>query len=400
MSAWVVEQFWKYQLPQVGHTEPAVRHALIAVSTTHEAMELFCAAAIQDPGLSFRPEDIERKNYAYHHYNVAVSNLAKVLTSSTDSEIVALMTGSLFVINKFMWGDFATAVLHMHNEIEIFDSWSKRVGIGIVEGSLEHNVSTLVQRQCFKSDAIDDLYARLSLQEDSFLEFADLTTAGLALLSLSKEGLRLIRVHWLLVSSYDDQQILADFQTELGSHRLLLSKWLAAFETLVAYKQGWATVDEDKEIDIFNLMYLSAHIWLYAGMASQSSVEAEPTELFANFLDRSEALHRRWHCVCNFKVSQAVTCDSGVIPPLIYIAAMCSDGNLRARASALILDSLGSASLLNTFQAPPSSSGKPSKSGGDRGVIEVEIEPGIDLINLVLQPTRAGGWEVRNDYRV
>lgn len=390
MSAWVVEQFWKYQLPQVGHTEPAVRHAIIALAATHEAMELFCAAATQDPGLSFRTEDMERKSYACHHYNVAVSHLAKVLTSGADSEIVALMTGSLFVTTKFMWGDFATAVLHMHNEIEIFDSWSKRVGIEIVEGSLEHNLSTLIQRQCFKSVAIDDPFARLSLQDDAFLMFADLTTAGLALLPLSREGLRLIRVHWLLVSSCDDAQVLADFQTELENHRLLLRKWLAAFEIIVASKQGWTTICEDKEIDTFRLMYLSTHIWLYAGTASQSSAEPQPTELFADFLDRGELLQRKWHCACNFKVSQAINCDSGVMPPLVYIAAMCSDGNLRARASALILDSSGTSSLLSTFQAQTASGSMPSASSSKREVTEIEVEPGTELLDLVLQPNRTG----------
>jgi hypothetical protein len=241
-------------LPQVGYTESAVRHTLISLSATHNAMELHCRAVALDHKFDVTTEEIERKKYACHHYNKAVSQLAKALSSSIDCEIVAMITGSLFVILKFMWGDFTLAVLHLHNEIEICNIWQKRNDNNFIAGSLEHNISTLVGRQCFQSVTIGDPFGRLCPQYSDFLAFTNLNFARESLLTLLREGLRLIRLYGLLNFRREEPHTILDFYRGLEGHHLQLQNWQMAFNSLIASREGTLTLDEEQSTDTISLM--------------------------------------------------------------------------------------------------------------------------------------------------
>jgi hypothetical protein len=391
MSGWIVDQFWQYQLPQVAQSEPIVRHAIIALSATHEAMVLYCNTMIKDSSLLMSIDELERKRYACRHYNEAVSQLAKVLSSGADREIVAMITCSLFVILKFMLGEFSTAVLHMHNEIEIFDCWRKSKPIQYAEGSLESNLTKLIEHQCFRSVSIEASKEVLYSEDHELLLFRDFADAEQALLSLCREGLRLIRLHRILTSNFAKSQLLTDFQNELAVHYVDLQIWLSRFEAILAIKQGCMSIEEERDGDKLNLMYLSTFVWLYAGLASLESSHQEPTELYGRFLDQGDALHSKWCWSTIYNGFTSLSC-CGIIPPLTYISVTTSNANLRTKACRLIADASGMSYVSDEKAEAP----EQPVYQAETGTIEVEIEPGMEQVNLVLQLNHTGGWEVVN----
>jgi len=117
LSTWFAEIFWKYQLPQVAHTEPSIRHALLAISAAHEALEVQRLISLYDPEIEC--PSVTRKPFACGHYGTAVGHLSRVLANGQASEEITMMASSLFVILKFMWGYFGEAMVHLHDDVEI-----------------------------------------------------------------------------------------------------------------------------------------------------------------------------------------------------------------------------------------------------------------------------------------
>ncbi|KUJ09393.1 uncharacterized protein LY89DRAFT_286120 [Mollisia scopiformis] len=417
MSHWLVENFWKYQLPQTANSEPATRHAMIALAKIHEDVEIQREGIPNDPRLA--PEvSARRSQYARHHYNIAVSELARALRERTDSEEVALMVCALFVIFNFVSGNSLAAIFHMHNGVEILSRWkSSKIGNRVLsEGSLEKNLITLFGRLSHQSTSLDESIPELRPHMPTMISFPSLQVAGTSMESLVREGLRLVRIGAVL--AYNPQAAVRWDDLELQASGFLadLSQWLSQFESLVATLPIPRNDGDEGQIYRLRVMYLTAHIWICFGVTTPEA--PEPTSVLEQFLKVVEEIYTKW-------IAGQLGCpslhifDLGIIPPLVLIATKSQNQMLKERAQLMLRKaaplivlgtppsipvSMGTVTLRDeTFSGTPLPTNLEIEMAdiGEHGTVEIEVEPGATQIGISLKPKRSGdGWEVRKDFAV
>lgn len=420
MSRWVVEDFWKYQLPQTAHYEPATRHAMIALAKMHEGVELLREASPNDPRIS-SDMTASRLQYARHHYNIAVSELARALRERNDSEEVALMSCALFVIFNFIAGNFTAAFFHMHNGIEILSRWKiSKIGTRVLnEGSLEKNLITLFGRISFHSSSLDDSTTAAEVDDPTMLSFPALQDAKMAMDSLTRRGICLVRMGAVLAYNPQAAERWDDLDIQASGHLLDLSRWLSRFDALIASLPIPHATEDEGTIDTLRIMHLAAHTWIWAGLSPPGA--PEPTSTLERFVDLVENTYEKWRFVTVRCPIDVHVFDTGLMPPLNFIARKSQSQRLRLRAKECLLKTapqiVMDSSRCSIAVAPPLEDEVPAVAPvamvnninldvgmadvGENGLVEVEVEPGTNQIGISLKSKRSGdGWQVRKDFSI
>lgn len=98
--------FWTNMVLQMSHREPAVRHAVVALSSLYEQFQ----------GMNKSPLLASTDYFAVRHYNSAI----KELLSSRDDAVVLLVC-ALFICVEFLQGNQDSAIEHCRNGILILN---------------------------------------------------------------------------------------------------------------------------------------------------------------------------------------------------------------------------------------------------------------------------------------
>jgi cholestenol delta-isomerase len=421
MSHWLVEGFWKYQLPQTANSEPATRHAMIALAKVHENVELQREGLPNDPRTS--EEVIARRlQYARHHYNIAVSELARALHQRTDAEEVALMVCALFVIYNFIIGNFTAAVFHMHNGIEIMSRWkASKIGDRVLsEGSLEKNLITLFGRLSYGSRSLDDPVPSPEPQSPTITSFSTLQTAKASMHLLTQDGIRLVRIGAVLAHNPQAAERWNDLDIQTSQYLNTLSQWHGEFENLLTANPLPHSEEDKGNISVLRMNHLIPHIWIWAILHPPEA--SEPTSMLEHFLDLVDELYTKW---MNGKFecpSRIHIFDVGVIPPLNFVARRSNSSSLRERAQKLLIKAapliligvhlipipvpmgnlcMGGEYFVSESKAEAINLEMGVADVGEDGLVEIEVEPGATQIGISLKSKREGnGWEVRKDFAV
>ncbi|KAH6661583.1 hypothetical protein B0J14DRAFT_611993 [Halenospora varia] len=114
ISGYFESDFWDRLVLQISHTEPAVRHALLALSSLCETYES------QDPT---DDHDKFREHFALQQYNKAVRLLADSLSTSQSQLDVILTSCLVFVWLEFMRNDLDAGLGHLKGGLKILDDF-------------------------------------------------------------------------------------------------------------------------------------------------------------------------------------------------------------------------------------------------------------------------------------
>lgn len=109
--------FWDRVILQVSATEPAVRHAVIALGSLHEFFDT------QQPGAGY---DANHKTmqFSLQQYNKAIASLNRLLSAmSTPSVEVVLICCALFISIESIQGNYATTARHLLGGSKILSDW-------------------------------------------------------------------------------------------------------------------------------------------------------------------------------------------------------------------------------------------------------------------------------------
>lgn len=397
MSGWLLEPFWKYQLPQLAHSEPALKHAIIAIAVIHENLELLREAIPSDPTLECS-WSAETMKFAELHYHEAIAALGKSLATSSASEEVVLTSCAMFVVLNFMSGkNFNRAIFHMQHGVEILSRWKKdRV---ICEGSLEDNLIALFGRISLDSSSMQET---IPIDEQNDLDpnvFEDLSAASAALQALTKEGLRLIRMDVVLSNEGEESLPRQGLKAQISGHKTNLFTWQSGFETFVSDPLSSSTLEQEDLINQLRILHLSARIWIYAGFPTS---EPEPADRFEAFINLVDDHYETWCARDMEQYARHFLFDKGLLPTINFIATTSRSGELRAKAIDLWVKSAPGCiagiprprSLTQVFK-----SREEEPRFGEEKVIDVELTPGMNQVGFRLKPshTNPGGWEVRNE---
>lgn len=113
-------EFWSKTSLQMAQSEPAVRHAIIALGYLNKTEP----GSLKHARSGFQV--INGSKVLLYHYNQAVRKLVERMEESSYSPEIGLVTCLLFVCIEFLRGNYATAFTHMTNGLRISSEWRQQ----------------------------------------------------------------------------------------------------------------------------------------------------------------------------------------------------------------------------------------------------------------------------------
>ncbi|OAA43625.1 C6 zinc finger domain protein [Metarhizium rileyi] len=115
--------FWTKLVAQMAYSEPATRHAVLAISRLYEDFghgDLSETTAAR--GATRATTDVGSGGFVIHHYNAAISHLVGPPTSSPADLNTVLLVCILFTCIEFLRGDTESAIRHSQHGISLLNS--------------------------------------------------------------------------------------------------------------------------------------------------------------------------------------------------------------------------------------------------------------------------------------
>ena len=127
VSGYFESEFWDYLVLQVSHTEPTVRHALLALSSIYESSEANELAQEASAG--------PVNTFALQQYTKAVRLLGIDLSTRRSPHLV-LMSCLIFIWFEFLQDNLDTALNHLKSGLQILQDLRQSSDPQNIDGSL------------------------------------------------------------------------------------------------------------------------------------------------------------------------------------------------------------------------------------------------------------------------
>jgi hypothetical protein len=340
--------FWNRLVLQLSHSEPAIKHALIALGAAHESYQAGRVDSFITPG------------FALQHYNRAINFLNQHLSNpNRRATEVTLICCAIFICFESVRGNYDAAIVHLKSGIEILKSKSLAVNTGN-SGDVPY-----LDPQTDEDDLIE-LFTRLDLSASAFLDnqppqlemrlsesLPDLTTHRFRDLAEARKCLqRLVNMcSHLTISQYQyrDKPDLLPIEAEAERIKLMsaIRHWAIQFDTLLktpimadlsgrSLQGAFTLIMQQKTIltilaaspssdvrmlqlfekDIESIVSIAA--WLVR--TSEPLPESSPNYAFTGKVQLETGDAPKF------------TADMGIVAPLYYIAVNYPNPSLRQRA--------------------------------------------------------------------
>ncbi len=110
LCGYFAEEFWEYNVLQASFSQPALRHAAIALGSYHEALSVNPTA--------------QGNIFALRQYAKAISQLRSSIARDREQSLMALMSCVVFVCFDSLTGQFDSAITHLHSGLAILQNCS------------------------------------------------------------------------------------------------------------------------------------------------------------------------------------------------------------------------------------------------------------------------------------
>lgn len=334
---------------QISQHEPAVRHAVLAVSSLHEGL----GAGFSDGALSH-----PQQSFALQQYNKAISRLLEQMNNPLTKPLASLLTCVLFVCIEYMQGKDKESLIHLEQGRQLLTRIERRSNDPDMEYIVRHIVPLYTRLSltsflfggspvripdALKSQrdipAIFDSFDSMRHSLHDFMEQAFRFTQSARPAknindSLSQETLRLLEA--------EQEQLLSR-----------LSKLNVAFSL---FRASRSSPSPEKSLLVLQMYLHAQHIWISTALNPSEVVYdtflpffAAIVPLAATYLDLESPLQQRplnrrqsssRYQVIPEELSIAYasnfTFETHIIPPLYYVATKCRHPLIRRSALDLL----------------------------------------------------------------
>ena len=346
-----VSRFWDTLLFQASLDEPAVLHAVLALSSVHKRGAFNANGQTKtDDGPN------EQEQFTLKHYVKAISHLQPHFSIKDRASFrVALITCVTFVCLEFLRGHFKTAQIHLQNGLKI---------LGEVQMLSNGNDGILRSKPCLEStdDWIVEAFSRLHLQVELFkhayqhpclvLQAAGPETPTQVFHSINEAwqqmGRLLNKVFHL--THQGRQQAVCECESlrspllllENQQHiRIELARWLEIYEAFKKALQGHRAAQEERGYQLLYTYHTMASIM--ADTCLRPSDESAFDFHTNQYVLLIRQLADLWIMASTTSPVQALpgdmsrsVVDMGWIPPLYYAAVKCRVHRIRLQAIRLL----------------------------------------------------------------
>lgn len=320
-------RFWDRVVLQACHTEPTIKHAVLALSSLHQLA-----------GLSSDSETAyQHRVYAEKQHHKALAEARGLIASAQPQDVDRILIACvIFIIFEGVRGDYRAAAMHMDSGRAIVAQNSQRLKHvsrrrDLVE--VEHALARLdLSAICFSDRTspyrynLTDFYqTNPVLSPDTF---QDLGEAQASFFDLMR---------WLLVLAdhidkeqrHGNLQSMARYQAEKNKCGAMLEKWHYHFEEIAQ------RADPSASIMVQSLKCWYACAWSTV-VAETYGPETRYDACMQYFQDLVEAGESIAEKLKDPKVARTFSFDLGYTIPSYYAATRCRDPVLRRRAVALL----------------------------------------------------------------
>ena len=349
--------FWGQLVLQASHAEPSIRHALIALGSLHET--------VQQEEWTLLKRRRACDSFALQQCNKAIGHLNQNIRSNGQrSKEMLLMSCAIFICFESLQGNYESALSHMQGGLRIFRDWqaeaSKPRRPGTASSSRHH--------QSVDSEIVQ-MFSRLNAQTllfpDTHLFPTDFVKQDVRLIIDSVPGafttLKEARDCLDNCMSYKLQASAAVYFNRQGSennsglgqpqgptNEHLLPQWSAAFHAFVE-KAGPSPRPRDLQgVMLLKIQYKCAKILLSVGLPPRETAFDDFGALFESIISlATSVIHRSG----SYGISERTghfSFETGLIPPLYFVATRCRDPWIRRQALSLLSSTPRQESIWNS----------------------------------------------------
>ncbi|KAH6666354.1 C6 zinc finger domain protein [Halenospora varia] len=347
-----ISGFWTTLVFQASFSEPAILHAILALSSIHRN-----SSTNVENGVEKRnniPLD-ENEHFALRSYVKAISYLQPHFSTTNRASLrVALITCVVFIYLELLRGHFQTAQIHFHSGLRILEE---------MEFLSRETDGILRLNPCRQSadDWILEAFSRLHLQIELFkhsfqhpyiaLQLAEPRTPYLSFHSINEvwQGIErlLNKVFHLTHQRRRKLELLQDSRELIDQQecvRVELARWLAIFEGFRKGREGHASTDEKKCYQLLSTYHTMTSIMADTCLWPSDELAYDlHTNKFVLLIDQLATLWRTTSMSTSFRsppthimdMPKSII-DMGWVPPLFYAAVRCRVHRVRTQAARLL----------------------------------------------------------------
>jgi Fungal Zn(2)-Cys(6) binuclear cluster domain/Fungal specific transcription factor domain len=362
LPGYFTTEFWSCTVLQLSHSEPAIRHAVVALGALTKTLldgELQSSSmGICNSLNSSSGALTEHHEFALSQYNKAIVNLRRTLAEDRPAIRTALIASLLFVCFENFHGDHEAAGQQVQCGLGLIDQWqAQMLPTGYERLPNQHHMDLLLNDEVFQmfarlvSQAVSHVGSEKSMcpnpkmllweniEPDNFevpIIFSSVTEARNCFDYLVQRCASFHKVNaaYKYAPANGSWDGIPDW---IGVERQVCILQLGAFEDAL-----WALLNQRDNFPpehgstILYLYNKICSIYMYASIGTGECIYDEFEPDFENIVARAQHIieESRQTTACH---AAAFSFEAGVVPPLHLTALKCRNGRVRRQAIALLL---------------------------------------------------------------
>lgn len=340
--------FWAQVLPQLSFAEPAIRHAILAVGSSHARLEAGVAPEKSQAVLSH--------DFSIQHYSKAVAALRHHIFHGPGDAVTSLICCLLFVCFECLYGNRLLVLEHLRNGANILNSARfQDSDLHYVKQKLQEITLRIDQQAILVGRPISEGKQPLVIIPNPTSPFPDLEEAKEYMDLITGSCLTFIRSLFENTFKDDEQECSANaFKSHL-QHQLSL--WKDRMDLLVQrYPSSW--IAEDPAAYLLRIRYHGCYIYLGACLSPHETSFDHYEPDFASILGLasllSDAQTNRTPLASTpyqpreTPPSFVFSLDAGLIPAIFFTAIKSRSPVLRRKAIDFLTDYPGREAMWET----------------------------------------------------
>ncbi|KAI9798772.1 MAG: hypothetical protein M1833_004602 [Piccolia ochrophora] len=327
---------WMRLILQGSESEPAIRHAVVAVSALYEKD---CRVGSSEPA-----DDMKAKHgFALQQYSKAIGALNHSISArgASSAEVALMACVMLLNFEVFQGNDFA-ALAHLTSGLNILCGTDNKecLASSFSDGSVaqifarfDTMVASYVGFHCPRVQLLQQIFP--SSSPDPFA-FPDVDQAGDMLCA------EMGRMYIFLRTSAEPCKYLLPNQvpmsaiSERNSHQEWLHRWSTTLDSLLRTKSNKMSTEELRDVLTFRMHSKTMYITLAVCLEGNEVAYDQFESLFADIVTLTTSIRL---ATPSIKGSLSLSSQLGVVSPLYATATKCRHPSIRREAVALLLAS-------------------------------------------------------------
>jgi hypothetical protein len=336
--------FWRVLVLQICQSEPAVRHAVLAVSSLHEGM----VQAAMTPYVNAE----DRNSFALYQYNRAIACLLDQMRTVDARPLVPLLTCVLFVCIELMQSKDRESLLHLEQGRQILSHLGRKASarnpeIDLIKQHLVPIYTRLSLTSLMLGGAPVEIPTPLKTLTEVPMVFETIDEVRYALYDFMDECLRFAKkTHVAKLSEIPPDQM-RSFEKEQDYLLRKLARFKVAFSLYCSVKSRDAPAGS---ISLIQIHVHTTMIWVSTALSQHETVFDDYVDTFSAIIPLAtefinslsilppsqEQPHVAGRAADTRRFAAIFTFEMYIIAPLYFVAAKCRHPIIRRAALDLL----------------------------------------------------------------